>query len=100
LISRFFCWQFMTRDQADAHARHVIDAFAEDIQVIFASEAADAKAAARLVDAIRKCVGVSSALQYGASVAKTLNFKRRRASAASNENDVETAAKPHRNKKM
>ena len=85
--------------QADAHAANVVDAFAADIQRIFASETADAKSAARLVDAIRNCAGVSSALQYGAAAATTLNFKRRRSSAAARAGDAPAATKKHRNNK-
>ena len=79
--------------QADAHAAFVVDSFASDIQAIFASEAADAKAAARLVDAIRNCAGVSSAMQYGAAVATQLNFKRRRVSATTRADDATSAKK-------
>ncbi len=74
----------------------MIDAFAADIQTIFASETADAKAAARLVDAIRNCAGVSSAMQYGAAAATSLSFKRRRASAAVRADDTQAAANKHK----
>jgi hypothetical protein len=86
----------VTPAQADAHAAFVIDSFAADIQAIFASETADAKAAARLVDAIRNCAGVSSALQHGAAAATTLNFKRRRVTAAVRADDATTFAKKTR----
>ncbi len=91
----------VTPAQSDAHAAFVIDAFAADIQTIFASETADAKSAARLVDAIRNCAGLSSAVQYGAAAATSLSFKRRkadRASPASRADDA-AAAKKSRNVK-
>jgi hypothetical protein len=92
-------WPLLTLVQSDAHAAFVIDAFASDIQAIFASETADAKAASRLVDAIRNCAGLSSALQYGAAAATTLNFKRRKASAASRVDDATAVAKKSRHVK-
>ncbi len=86
----------ITLAQSEAHAAFVVDAFATDIQTIFASETADAKSAARLVDAIRSCAGLSSALQYGAAAATSLNFKRRRASARSRAGDMAAASKKSR----